>query len=232
MPEFKTTAKGVDAPFVKRTVDPVEILGTSYDIHFTKGEGDKGWRAFASADISSANASGKTLDGAVLALRSHMEDVAEEDAPTDVTETGAVSESAPVAVDDTPEVPADGEPVKGEDAHRAPEVPGSEAAAMIGKAVKEARDAYGAYTRGEMDASEARRAAGIACTVVADMSESARLEGLAEDVVTRLYTYGIRIAEHYCARTGGGRGGALTDAQRSRAFKKFRKVCGELVTAA
>lgn len=88
------------------------------------------------------------------------------------------------------------------------------------------RDAYHAYTRGEVAKSDAQGTADAARSVVATMKE-AEFGSAAEQ---RLHTYGARLAGHYCARTGGD-GTVLTDAQRSRAWKKFRKVSGELMTA-
>lgn len=236
MPEFKTTAKGVDAPFVKRTTENVEILGESYGVHFTKGEGDKGWIAFASADLDAPHATGKTLDGAVLALRAHMEDAANADAmgddapegetadvPESGTDTDTDTDDSAVTADETGTEPEVTEVTESE----APDVPsmdGAKAAVLILSAVTNARKAYT-----ERDAGAADVAVG-ACKVVAELSELARAGGADASKVARLYEYGTKVAEHYYGRTGGG-DTVLTDAQRSRAWKKLNKVVRELTAA-
>lgn len=221
MPEYKTTAKGVEAPFVRRTASPVVILGTEYTIYFTKGVGDKGWHAFISADLESAemNASGKTLDDAVNALKAYMESTAVDDMGAD----NATPENEEFGSDseDTDTAPADPAPVESD---TAPEPEGT--TAKVIEAVMGSRDAYHAYTRGEVAKSDAQGTADAARSVVATMKE-AEFGSAAEQ---RLHTYGARLAGHYCARTGGD-GTVLTDAQRSRAWKKFRKVSGELMAA-
>lgn len=236
MPEFKTTAKGADAPFVKRTAGTVETVAGEFVVYFTKGEGDKGWRAFASPSLDSANASGKTLDGAVIALRDHLTDVAEADsmgsdapaeitpdAPAEITPDAPAEIAEPVKVDET-ETETEEAPEIAPESVKVPDaMTGSKAAALILSSVTSARDAY---TSGQTDANDV---AMVACKTVAELCETAKTSGADAARVARLYDYGTKLAEHYYGKTGGGNS-VLTDAQRSRAWKKLNKVCRELAT--
>jgi hypothetical protein len=230
MSKYAMTAKDAGV-YAKRTANPVVINGAPVTVYLNKGENGKGWDAFVSdfpGDVVPVH--GKTQDDAVDAMITHLTVVAgtgigETDDTADTADTADTDTAEPVAEIIEPETETEteteteatdtadtAEPAKGD----------KERAALIAHAVKRAREAAQSFRRGEMPSGTANGIVIKALQEVTDLVSS--LTG--GERKERMANYAVRLGEHYYGITGGG-DTVLSDAQRSRAGKKFRKVCAE-----
>lgn len=240
MPEFKTTAKDVAAPFVKRTSDVVTLATGETNVYFTRGENEKGWIAFAGASLDAIHAKGSTLDGAVNALIFHTEDgvkagsfpagetVPEPDADTAEPVKGESVDIPDVSGDDV----AAGESKGGENSApvTAPvKLTGGKLSALVMSAYRESAAAVSQATARKITVESAEK---ITCRVYADIFDligDGRKAGIDTDKLDRMSTYALGLIAHHNSIMGGGIGTRMTSGQNKRARAKLAAVAASLV---